>query len=231
MIYPVDPKHKITQYYGENPARYPQTTGHNGLDFGCPEGTQIHSVVGGLVTFAGLDPVSELLPKCGYGLMVRVQGLQYSVIYGHLTKLLCHRDEQVDPSQVIGLSGGVTPPTGYSTGAHLHFEVRTGSSIATCIDPLPILNKDEQPGRKPIFYAEVACDSLLIRRDPSRSHGYIGSMPRGTVVPVYALLGSEVWVEHDKGFSAFRLASDVLMKFHSEDCHPEECHPEALRRT
>ena len=46
---------KITQRYGENPALYPTTHGHNGLDYGIPEDTQILAAAAGQVIGAGID--------------------------------------------------------------------------------------------------------------------------------------------------------------------------------
>ena len=214
MIYPVDPSTPITQLYGENPSWYPLTHGHNGLDFGLPEGNPAKAVIPGLITFAGLDPETAANPKAGYGQYVRIQGAQYQVIYGHLTVLQVRRDDQVQSGQVIGLTGGKTPPTGFSTGPHLHFEVRTGSSIATCIDPLPLLNKAEQPNRKPLFYAELApgITGVSIRSGPGVTYPRTGLLKPGDAVPVYNIAGPEAWIEHDRGYSAFRYAGENLLQ-------------------
>ena len=208
MIYPVDPTFPITQKFGENPDWYPTTHGHNGLDFGVPEGTVVKSTFAGLVVFAGMDPATQASPKTGYGLHVRVQGQQYLAIYGHLSVLQTERDDQVSEGQVIGLSGN----TGFSTGPHLHFELRTASSIVTCIDPLPLLDKTQQPDRKPLFYAVVTCVAVMIRRGPNRDQSPLAALHQGDVIPVYSLAGPEVWVEHDRGFSAFRIGGEDLMK-------------------
>jgi hypothetical protein len=208
MIYPVDPKFPISQLFGENPALYPATNGHKGLDFALPEGNFVRCVFPGLVTFAGLDPATHVDPKAGYGLHVRIQGTQYLAIYAHLSFTLLKRDDQVQTGQQVGLSDN----TGRSTGPHLHFELRTGSSLATCIDPLPLLNKDEKPDRSPFFYAEVLCTSLNIRRDPSTQFSPSGQLKTGDIVPVFSLSGLNIWFEHDRGFSAYRFSGDALMK-------------------
>jgi murein DD-endopeptidase MepM/ murein hydrolase activator NlpD len=208
MIYPIDNYYQITQKFGENPDWYPLTHGHNGLDFGIPEGTPVKSTFAGLVVFAGLDPATQASPKTGYGLHVRVQGPQYLAIYAHLSILQTQRDDQVGEGQVIGLSGN----TGFSTGPHLHFELRTASSVATCIDPLPLLDKAEKPNRKPLFYAVITCRAVMIRREPNRNKSPLAILSEGDVIPVYSLAGPEVWVEHDRGFSAFRIGGEDLMK-------------------
>jgi hypothetical protein len=223
MIYPVDPKFPITQRYGENPDWYPLTHGHNGLDFGLPENNQAKAVFPGVVTFAGLDPETAANPKSGYGNYVRIQGFdapggvqgpRYLVIYGHLTTIQVKRDDQVLEGQVIALTGGVTPPTGFSTGPHLHFELRSGSSLATCIDPFPLLSKDEQPNRQPLFMATVypGVSGVMIRSRPSITAPRTGILIPDQVFPVFSLAGAEAWIEHDRGFSAFRYGDEPLLK-------------------
>ena len=209
MIYPVDPHFPITQKFGENPDWYKSTHGHPGLDFGCPVGTPVKAVLAGVVVFAGLDPETAANPKAGYGLHIRVQGLQYLAIYGHLSVTMVGAGNQVEEGEPIGQTGN----TGFSTGPHLHFELRTAAAIATtCVDPLPFLNQAQQPNRQPIFYAVVVADVLMIRKDPSRTHGPLGNLKKGDIIPVYSLAGSDVWVEHDRGFSAFALTGENLMQ-------------------
>jgi len=213
MIYPVTPTFPITQKFGEHPDWYPLTKGHNGLDFGLPEGSPTWSTFAGLVTFAGVDPETEANPKAGYGLCVRIQGVRFLAIYGHLTLITVKRDEQVANGHIIGRTGGVTAPTGFSTGAHLHFELRTASSLATCIDPLPLLNPDEKANRTPIFYAQIRPEvsGVNVRTGPRIDAPLAGKVLKpNEVIAVYSLAGPSVWVEHDRGFSAFNY--EPLMK-------------------
>ena len=208
MIYPVDPSFPITQKFGENPDWYPTTHGHPGIDFGCPIGTPVKAVFAGQVTFAGMDPQTAIDSKTGYGLHVRIQGAQFLAIYGHFSVAMVSQGNQVVEGQPIGLTGN----TGFSTGPHLHFELRTSTGALTCFDPLPLLNETQEPDRKPLFYAVVTCGSINIRKDASREHSPLGLLHQGDVIPIYSLAGPEVWVEHDKGFSAFRIAGEDLMK-------------------
>jgi murein DD-endopeptidase MepM/ murein hydrolase activator NlpD len=85
---------------------------HEGIDFAAPQGTPIHAVAAGIVTFAG--------PRGGYGDMVQIDhGNGYSTRYGHAEKVLVHVGETVQRGDVIALLGS----TGRSTGPHVHFEV------------------------------------------------------------------------------------------------------------
>ena len=47
-----------------------------------------------------------------------------STLYGHLSRIDVANGDAVAPGQRIGLVGS----TGYSTGPHLHFEVRRGGA-------------------------------------------------------------------------------------------------------
>lgn len=212
MIYPVDPNFPITQKFGENPSWYPTTHGHSGIDFGCPIGTPVRSTFAGTVVFAGLDPETAVNSKAGYGIHVRIQGLagqQYLAIYGHFSVAMVSQGNMVVEGAPIGLSGD----TGFCTGPHLHFELRTSAAVATtCFDPLPLLDASQQPDRQPLFYAVITCDALNIRRDPSRAHSAVGVLKLGDVIPVYSLSGPEVWIEHDRGFSAWHIDGQDYMK-------------------
>ncbi len=85
---------------------------HEGIDFAAPQGTPIHAVAAGIVTWAG--------DRGGYGNMVQIDhGNGYSTRYGHAEKVLVHVGETVQRGDVIALLGD----TGRSTGPHVHFEV------------------------------------------------------------------------------------------------------------
>ena len=57
----------------------------------------------------------------GYGKVVIVDhGRNYSTLYAHLSRINASRGENIQKGQVVGYEG----QTGYSTGPHLHFEVR-----------------------------------------------------------------------------------------------------------
>jgi murein DD-endopeptidase MepM/ murein hydrolase activator NlpD len=69
----------------------------------------------------------------GYGNYVVIAHAGRMVtLYGHLDKLLVHAGQAVRAGDVIGLEGS----TGYSTGPHLHFEVRIAGLLT---DPMSYL--------------------------------------------------------------------------------------------
>lgn len=89
------------------------TSSHNGLDFGIPIGTNVHSSMDGTVIYAGWN-------NQGYGNLVIVENGAYKTYYAHLSEIPVSVGESVRAGDVIGLSGN----TGNSTGPHLHYEIR-----------------------------------------------------------------------------------------------------------
>ncbi|MBQ6519482.1 MAG: M23 family metallopeptidase [Anaerolineaceae bacterium] len=138
---PFKGSYQITQRFGETMT---DPKGHSGIDFDCPEGTEILASAAGTVRFAGWDPT-------GYGNCVIIQhSANRSTLYAHLQKVLVKTLQSVDQGQVIGLSGytGNVVPEG-STGRHLHFEAReTWNKYGTAFDPmlLPLSTVDDSIG-------------------------------------------------------------------------------------
>lgn len=103
---------------------------HSGIDFGASKGSPIYAFEAGLVEFAG--------SKGGYGKAVIINhGARKSTLYGHANKLSVRKGERVATGQMIGEVGS----TGFSTGPHLHFEVRLNNKP---VNPRPYL---QQRGR------------------------------------------------------------------------------------
>lgn len=88
-------------------------TGHNGLDFGIPVGTDVEATMDGKVVYAGWN-------NEGYGNLVIVENGPYRTYYAHLSQIPVQLGESVSAGSTIGLSGN----TGNSTGPHLHYEAR-----------------------------------------------------------------------------------------------------------
>ena len=98
---------------------------HPGIDIGASMGTPIHAAASGNVVYAGW--------MGGYGnLTVIDHGGGIATAYGHQSKLEVSVGQQVTQGQEIGLIGS----TGFSTGPHLHFEVRVNG---VPVDPMGYL--------------------------------------------------------------------------------------------
>lgn len=105
----------ITSRFGANESIRDHS--HRGIDIGAPNGTDIKAAADGTVTYSGW--------MGGYGYLVIItheNGIQ--TYYGHCSKLYVSVGEEVEAGDVIGAVGS----TGYSTGNHLHFEIRKNGS-------------------------------------------------------------------------------------------------------
>lgn len=89
--------------------------GHSGLDIMAPQGTPVKSVAAGTV-------VSKNSSGGAYGLHVVVKHADGKyTLYAHLSATTVSVGQSVNAGQQVGNVGS----TGNSSGAHLHFEVRT----------------------------------------------------------------------------------------------------------
>lgn len=113
--------YQVTQEFGENPQVY-GPGGHTGIDLAIGTGAPIMAAATGNTSYAGwLDPRGS----GGYGnaaILDHLSGLQ--TLYGHMSQLLTATGKGAIGGSTIGLVGS----TGFSTGPHLHFEVRSGGS-------------------------------------------------------------------------------------------------------
>lgn len=86
---------------------------HNGIDLTAPRGTEIYATADGVVIQANYT-------TGGYGKKIMVNhGFGYKTLYGHCSKILVEKGQEVQRGEVIGLVGN----TGLSTTSHLHYEV------------------------------------------------------------------------------------------------------------
>lgn len=93
----------------------PRNPGHIGLDYTCHLGDPIYAADNGVVIHSGWGG--------GYGNLVQVNhGNGYVTYYAHLDSIWVGCGDSVYQGQVVGVCG----TTGYSTGPHLHFEIRYG---------------------------------------------------------------------------------------------------------
>jgi murein DD-endopeptidase MepM/ murein hydrolase activator NlpD len=117
---------RITSNYGYR--RDPFWRGrhrHTGVDVAAPYGEVIRAADSGTVLYSGWWD--------GYGKAVVIDhGKNISTVYGHMSRIYAQNDNTVKKGQIIGLVGS----TGYSTGPHLHFEVRVNGKPT---NPMPYL--------------------------------------------------------------------------------------------
>jgi murein DD-endopeptidase MepM/ murein hydrolase activator NlpD len=102
---------------------------HPGIDIDeFPFGNNpVLAIMAGTVTFVGGEEC------CSYGLYVIVKHTDgYTSLYAHLSSISVLEGQEVKQGQVLGKSGN----TGFSTGVHLHLEIRKDG---VAIDPLTLL--------------------------------------------------------------------------------------------
>jgi murein DD-endopeptidase MepM/ murein hydrolase activator NlpD len=104
---------------------------HAGVDITAPYGTPVIAAAPGRVVRAGYGVYSgNDDPDDPYGLAVVIKhdfgydgSLLYSV-YGHLSQVDVVKGQEVQTGDLLGLVGN----TGFTTGPHLHFEIRIGDN-------------------------------------------------------------------------------------------------------
>ncbi|MFN2615224.1 MAG: murein hydrolase activator EnvC [Actinomycetota bacterium] len=90
---------------------------HTGIDIGAPMGTTVHAARAGTVVYVGYQGA--------YGNIVIVDhGSGIATVYAHLSRFYVRTGQYVRTMSAIAAVGS----TGWSTGPHLHFEVRQGGT-------------------------------------------------------------------------------------------------------
>lgn len=114
LLWPIPGTIRITELFGmRNDPINGVREMHNGIDMGCPMSTTLLAPADGTVEYEGRFS--------GYGNMLMLQcGQHMTLVFGHLKSFIAKKGQSVKRGQVIAL----TDNTGWSTGPHLHFEVR-----------------------------------------------------------------------------------------------------------
>jgi murein DD-endopeptidase MepM/ murein hydrolase activator NlpD len=117
---------RLTSYFGYRRSPFwGRRSMHTGLDIAAKYGSPIKAADAGEVIFAGWWD--------GYGKAIVIDhGRHLTTVYAHLSRIYRQAGSVVEKGQIIGLEGS----TGYSTGPHLHFEVRKDGKP---MDPLKYL--------------------------------------------------------------------------------------------
>ena len=128
--WPLPGKYYISSSF--TPRKHPITgkwSQHTGNDIPAAGGTEIHAAKGGIVTDVGRNSV--------YGNYIQLShGNGYSTFYAHMKKKSTLKEgATVKKGQVIGYVG----TTGWSTGNHLHFELRVNGNRKDALELYPNL--------------------------------------------------------------------------------------------
>lgn len=137
-VWPTPGYTSIVSVFGENRG-YP----HGGVDIGAPMGAKVVAGKSGTVESC-CNTCTHNYGKngscgCGGGFGNNVyinHGGGYLTIYGHLTKAMVSTGQKVSAGQQIGTVGS----TGWSTGAHLHYELHINGAKS---DPMQLYSKGD----------------------------------------------------------------------------------------
>lgn len=124
-LFPFNSKFFITSDFGHRP--HPvngNSQYHSGIDFSCPNGTEVFAPANGRVLKVVLnDPI--------IGNSITISHLNdWTTSYSHLKSINVVADQLIQRFDVIGYTGN----TGLVTGSHLHYSIYYQKKA---IDPLP----------------------------------------------------------------------------------------------
>lgn len=129
LMWPVDPRARGVSATFHDPS-YPfrNLFEHSGIDLPAPSGTPVQSAAAGYVAWTRRGAQYG-----NYVMVIHSDGV--ATLYAHLSRISVVADQFVPRGGQIGLVGS----TGFSTGPHLHFEVRKDGIPTDPLNYLPSL--------------------------------------------------------------------------------------------
>ena len=134
MAWPLTSR-RITAYFHDVSYPFRNIFEHSAIDLAVPQGSTVRAAASGYVARAKRCSSASCY---SYVMIIHSDGI--STVYGHLSAISVSEDQFVTRGDIIGKSGATPGTVGagpFTTGAHLHFEVRK-NGIPT--DPLNYLN-------------------------------------------------------------------------------------------
>ncbi len=119
-----DPEYPFRKIIGEHPA----------IDIRAKQGTTITAAADGYVAKVKFDGNGN------YAYIMLIHGDGLSTVYGHVSAVFVSQDQYITQGQAIGRSGGMPGGIGsgkFTTGSHLHFEVRKDGLPVNPLNYLP----------------------------------------------------------------------------------------------
>lgn len=193
-------------FKGRNRVTQPYTysvsgkTGHGGIDIVGDDNKNVYAVEAGTVTMISVWDGKTKTGTQSYGNLVVVTdagGCRH--YYAHLQSIAVSKGQAVSVGTQIGVMGN----TGNSFGAHLHYEVRTGQTTATRVNPADHCGVQNAKGTYTEQEAEIAIGTYYPKEDlnvrTGAGVGYAIAEKDGakynTAYPVYEIkhVGTQDW--------------------------------------
>ena len=134
FVWPVS-KNTITTYFHDPDYPFIKSIGqHPAIDIRASQGSTLKAAAAGYVARVKFDGSTAY----AYIMIIHADG--FSTVYGHVSGVSVSQDEYVSAGQVIGRTGGSPRTAGagaFTTGPHLHFEVRKDGIPVNPLDYLP----------------------------------------------------------------------------------------------
>lgn len=113
LVWPTTSR-RITATFYDPTYPYRNLFEHSGIDLGIPQGTPVKAAEAGYVAKVALGT------KWYGNYIMIIHGGNITTLYAHLKSVNVAQDQYIGRGELIGYSGN----TGFSSGPHLHFEVR-----------------------------------------------------------------------------------------------------------
>lgn len=190
-------RNRVTQPYTYKTA---SKTGHGGIDIVGDDNQTVHAVESGTVTMISKWDGKTKTGTQSYGnLVVVTDNDNCRHYYAHLLSIAVSKGQTVSIGTKIGVMGN----TGNSFGAHLHYEVRTGQTTATRVNPANYCGLENAKGTYTEQKTESAVGTYYPREDLNVRTGagvsYSIAEKNGakynTAYPVYEIkhVGTQNW--------------------------------------
>lgn len=199
FLWPIDKEFRWISGYHYDPPN------HNGIDYATKTGSNYYAPQDGKIVTARFDLAPNTTgQQYGYGNNIKIDhGNEWTTLGAHLLEGYVSVGDIVKAGQLIAK----TDNTGWSTGAHLHFEIKVNGSPVNPEDYLVDTLEPELPSFSdptiptlPIAVVDISSDSWLnIRSYPKTTSisKVVGRLYKGDELSVMKIImdGLDKWLQ------------------------------------